>query len=179
MYTRRRVLAFVPFIAVAGCANEFQDPPRYANRPSLNLGELTHQAVDRLLQSAPQVTAGVPLVVSSITDTQHLDQSSRFGNIVADFVRSRLTQNHFLISEPRLRAAMLMKRDEGEMMLGRDAHSLVSAPTYSCILTGTYAPADTLVYVDLKLISGTDAKILSAVDYVVWRNGDVNSLLTG
>jgi len=61
-----------------------------------------------------------------LTDAQRIDQSSAFGNIVADFVRSRPAQNHLLVAESRLRWSMLLKANEGEVMLGRTTANLVA-----------------------------------------------------
>jgi hypothetical protein len=125
----------------------------------------------------PDVASAVPIIVSSVTDAQHVDQSSEFGNIVADFARTRLAQNGMIVSEPRLRSAMLLKTDQGEMMLGRNPVALVAPPTYSAILTGTYAVADANVYVSLKLIRADNAQIIAAADFVAKRYQDASNLL--
>ena len=181
--TRRRFFVFGCVLALNACANGLQEAPQpvgqhiYKYGPAHGLDQQTYQAVDRLLQATPQLTPDVPVVVSSITDAQRIDQSSRFGNIVADLVRSRLAQEHVAVSEPRLRSAMLLKTNEGEMMLARDSRAIVPGPLYSLILTGTYAAADSRVYVALKLVSVYDARILSAVDFVVRRDNDISNLL--
>lgn len=170
----RRTLVFGSILALAACADRFQNPPR----PPYNLVELTYKAVDRLGQrSTPQLTPEIPIVVSSITDAQKIDQSSKFGNLIADFARSRLAQNHLTVSEQRLRSSMQFQKDDGEMMLARDRRIIVTDPMHSCILTGTYAAARSQVYVGLKLIRMDDAHIISAVDFVVLRNDDVSRLL--
>jgi hypothetical protein len=120
----------------------------------------------------------VPITVSSITDSQHVDRSSPFGNMVADFARARLAENHMLVSEPRLRSALLMQVDPGEMFLSRDPSKLTMPhPPYAAVLTGTYGAGDDHVFVSLKLIRTDNAQILSAADFVIPRGGDVGSLL--
>ncbi len=170
-------------LILSACAQGYRDPVAltsigsYDHGPPGDLAVLTYSAVDKLLSTTPQLTVAVPLVVSSITDSQMIDQSSSFGTIIADLVKSRLSQDHMNVSEQRLRTSMLFKRDEGEMMLARDKRAIVPGPLYSCILTGTYAAAGSRIYVALKLISANDARIVSAVDFVVFRNKDVNRLL--
>ncbi len=179
MRARGKAIVVVLTLALSACAGGFHDPFHAEAPPPQDLGQLTYQAVDHLLESAPDLVAGMPVVVSTITDTQQLDHSTPFGNIVADFVRSRLAEQHSDVSEPRLRAAMLLRKNEGEMMLGRDSKSLVPPPLYSAILTGTYAAGGERVYVTLRLISVPDSHILGAVAFVVWRNDDINALLGG
>lgn len=182
-FATRRLFVLGSLLALGACAGGFQEPATltgvrpYDRGPAGDLAVLTYRAVDRLLQSSPQLTPAVPVVVSSITDSQKIDQSSTFGAIIADLVKSRLSQEHMTVLEPRLRSAMFFKKDEGEMMLARDGRAIVPSPSYSCLLTGTYAAAGSRVYVALKLISADDARIVSAVDFVVWRNDDINRLL--
>lgn len=179
----RRLFVLGSLLALGACAKSFHDPVTltsvgsYDDGPPGDLAVLTYRAVDRLLRATPQLTVAVPLVVSSITDSQRIDQSSSFGTIIADLVKSRLSQEQMTVLEPRLRSSMLLKKDQGEMMLARDSRAIVPGPMYSCVLTGTYAAAGSRVYVALKLISTDDSRIVSAVDFVVWRDSDINRLL--
>ena len=172
-------------VAVAGCADRVEDPmqvscafPATGRIYNRTLPELTYAAIDKMTRCGPpEISQTVPIAVASITESQRLDRSSTFGNVLADFARSRLAQNGMDVSEPRLRSSMLLKVDQGEMMLGRDPRHLVAPPLYSAVITGTYGVADKSVFVSLKRIRTDNAQILSAVDFVVWRTGDVDKLL--
>jgi hypothetical protein len=134
-------------------------------------------AIDKMTICAKYlVSEQVPITVSSITDAQHVDQSSRLGNMIADFARSRLSENHMTVSEQRLRTDMLMAVDQGEMLLSRDPNKLTH-PAYAAVLTGTYGVGAGHVFVSLKLIRSDNAQILSAADFVLPRQGDVEALL--
>jgi hypothetical protein len=152
--------------------------PHYAGGPAA-LPQLTYAAVDKMTSCAKDlVSERVPITVSSITDTQHLDRSSTFGNMVADFARARLAENHMDVSEPRLRRELLMQADQGEMFLSRDPSKLtVPHPPYAAVVTGTYGVAANNVYVSLKLIRTDNTQVLSAADFVLPRQGDIDSLL--
>jgi len=76
--------------------------------------ELTYAVIDKMtLTAPPEMSPLVPIIVSSVTDTQHLGETSVFGNAVAD---------------PRLRSTLLLKEDQGEMILSRDRDYLVTPP---------------------------------------------------
>jgi hypothetical protein len=186
---------FSTLAALAGCGDQMQgaqpqfvsgtDCPAYA-RPtriyaagSAVLPELTYVAVDKMTFCARDVVSEkVPITVSSITDSQHVDRTSPFGNMVADFARARLAENHMAVSEPRLRSDLLMQADKGEMFLSRDPSKLTMPhPPYAAVLTGTYGVGSDNVFVSLKLIRTDNAQVLSAADFVVPRSGDVGSLL--
>lgn len=155
-------------------------PPKrlYASEP-VALPELTYAAIDKMtFCSKDIVSERVPITVSSITDSRRLDQSSTFGNMVADFARARLAENHMAVSEPRLRSDLLMKADQGEMFLSRDPGKLtVPHPPYAAVLTGTYGVGANHVFVSLKLIRTDNTQLLAAADFVLPRSGDVEALL--
>jgi TolB-like protein len=174
--------------ALSACAAGFEDPDPVqlsctaaseypAQTYSDNLPQKTYGAVDRLIICAsPEISSRVPIVVSSITDSRLLDRTSTFGNMIADLVRSRLAQKGMTVSDPRLRSTMLLKKDQGEMMMARDPRSLVTPPTYSAILTGTYGVGESEVFVSLKLLQADSGRIISAADFMVGRDG-INNLL--
>jgi FlgO protein len=158
----------------------YQPPTRlYASEPEA-LPELTYAAIDKITFCARDVVSErVPITVSSITDSQHLDQSSAFGNMVADFARARLAENHMTVSEPRLRSGLWMRVDQGEMFLSRDKDTLTQPhPLYAAVLTGTYGVGANHVFVSLKLIRADNTQLLSAADFVLTRYGDVEALLS-
>lgn len=180
-FSRRLGLAGVAALALVlvGCT-AFEDPqvPSERARYGGDLGTLTYRAVDRLLAQAPEIAPGSTLVVASVANVQELDKSSPFGNIVADLTRDRLVQQGINVVEPRLRTAMLLKHAQGEMMLSRDPRAMVAPPSAAGVLTGSYAVGGDRIYVSLKLVSRTDARIVSATDYAVPRYRDANGLLS-
>jgi hypothetical protein len=180
---------------LTGCGDHMQDaPPQLASGAdcpayahpariyaagSGALPELTYAAVDRMAFCAKDIVSEtVPITVSSITESQYVDRTSPFGNMVADFARARLAENHLTVSEPRLRSNLLMKANQGEMFLSRDPSKLTMPhPPYAAVLTGTYGVGSENVFVSLKLIRTDNAQVLSAADFIVPRSGDVGSLL--
>jgi hypothetical protein len=186
-----RMLRTLPGIAAVlaglnGCA-AYQGPtgvacaarPRDAVRVyTQTLPELTYAAIDKITRCLPpDIRDNVAIVVASLTESRRIDQSSDFGNLVADLARSRLVQNRMIVMEPRLRSAMLLRPGEGELMLARDAAKLVAPPVYSAVLTGTYAAGDTIVYVGLKLMRADNGQILAAADFIADRSEGVDELL--
>jgi TolB-like protein len=163
---RQFALCFPMIFAVASCVS---DRPAALGSAYIrgDLGTLTYRAVDQIMVSAPQITRDTPLVVSSLSDVQNLEQSSAFGNIVADMVRTRLVQDGYTTSEIRLRNAVNFQKNEGEFLLSRNSKAILPPQNVAAILTGTYTATPQKVYISLKFISVSDAHIISGVDYVV------------
>jgi hypothetical protein len=172
--TLRRFATVVPLcLAIVGCAT---DPNMLATSSNTisdssyqqaDLRTLTYRAVDMVLAAAPDVSSKSSLVVASLSDAQNLERSSGLGNIVADMIRTRLAQTGHRTSEVRLRNAMSLKNDDGEFFLSRNKGASMPPPNTAAILTGTYAASYQKVYVSIKLISATDAHIVSGADFVI------------
>jgi hypothetical protein len=82
-------------------------------------------------------------------------------------VRTRLTQDGHTTSEMRLRRDVAFNKGEGEFLLSRNPHALMAPPNAAAVVTGTYAASVENLYVSLKLVSATDAHIISGADFVV------------
>jgi TolB-like protein len=170
----RRFAMFFPLVlAIAGCVND-PDAPATSSvtmgaSPYIrgNLGTLTYRAVDLILAGAPDVTADTPLIVASLSDAQNVETTSAFGNIVSDMIRTRLVQDGHSASEIRLRRAVSFNKGEGEFILSRNPHALMAPKNAAAIVTGTYATSYEAVYVSIKLVSATDARIIAGADFVV------------
>ena len=169
-------------LAVAGCVNDPQMPATSSvtigATPYLrgDLGTLTYRAVDLIFAAAPEVTADTPLIVASISNTENVETSSAFGNIISDMIRTRIVQSGHTASEIRLRKEMSFNRGEGEFLLSRNRRALMTPSSAAAIVTGTYATSYEKVYVSIKLVSATDARIIAGADFVVPLR-DVDGLL--
>jgi hypothetical protein len=170
-------------LAVTGCG--LTDPPGPAISSTVvgsapyargSLGSLTYRAVDLIVAAAPDVRTDTPLIVASIADTQNVESGTALGNIVSDMIRTRLAQDGYTASEFRLRNEVAFSKGQGEFMLSRNRHALMAAPNAAAIVTGTYACSFENVYFSLKLVSATDAHIISGADFVIPLK-DVTGLL--
>jgi hypothetical protein len=166
-------IAIILVLAMTGCAADPQVPANSTVTAGASayirgdLATLAYRAVDLLLAGSPDAQEDTPLVVASIANIKDLGTSSPLGNIVADMVRTRLVQDGHVTTDMRLRNAVSFSSKDGEFLLSRNRRSLVPPPHAAAVVTGTYAIGYDKVYVSLKLISATDARIISAADFVV------------
>jgi hypothetical protein len=170
----KRLLSALPICFIlAGCVSDQNaiatSSADHGSGPYIrgDLGTLTYRAVDLLLSEAPELNGGATLVVSSIAEVTNLDHSSAMGNIVADMIRTRLVQQGHTTSEFRLRNALTFNHGEGEFLLSRNRRALMGSPNAAAIVTGTYAVSFDKVYISLKLVAASNARILSGADFVV------------
>jgi hypothetical protein len=167
-----------------GCANPYSNTAASsvtvgsAPLSDGELGERTYRAVDRMLDENPTLMGSrAPVAVGSVADIQDVSHGTPFGNIIADFARTRLVQRGVPVTELRLRSSVLLERTQGEMMLARDRRAIYPPPAAADLLAGTYAIGSGRVYVSLKIISTADAHIAAAADFSVPLQGDAQALL--
>lgn len=169
--------ACVPYTGVADQA-VYEEGVRVAPNPT-RLSAPTNRAVDGMLAQAPLLLAThSPAVVGSIADIRDVNQATPLGNIIAELTRSRLVQRGLPVSEMRLRTEVALEPGIGEMTLSRQRRQVYPPPVAAEIVTGTYAVASDAVYVSLKIVEADNARILAAMDFVLPRTPDVDTLLT-
>jgi len=182
--TRRFGLAAAVALTVGACG--LTEPDREATSTTLRgsgparvggLGSLTYRAVDLMLAETPAVPKDTPIVVATISNVDDLNKADPLGNMVSDFVRTRLVQTGANVSEMRLRNAVLFNRRNGEIALSRNVGAVIKPVNAAVIVTGTYGTSYTTVYVSLKMVSATDGRILAGADYVVPRSAEVEGLI--
>jgi hypothetical protein len=81
-------------------------------------------------------------------------------------IRTRLAQDGHTSTEMRLRRDVNFNKGQGEFLLSRNPRTLMRPPNAAAVVTGTYATSSQKVYVSLKLISASDAHIISGADFV-------------
>jgi TolB-like protein len=136
----------------------------------------SYAATDRLInQLAQPLDPSKPVLVASLADVANLDHSSPLGQIIAEQVGSRLSQLGYDVVEARLRTTMAINAG-GEFMLSRDVRRLSQTHEAQAVLAGTYAPGQNEVYVSLRLIRATDARVLAGFDYALPAGPTTRSL---
>ena len=142
-----------------------------------DLGTLTYRAVDLMLAETATLPKDTPIVVSTISSVEDLNRADPLGNMVSDFVRTRLVQTGSNVSEMRLRNAVLFNRRQGEIALSRNIGALIKPANAAVIVTGTYGTSYTTVYVSLKMVNVADGRIIAGADYVLPRSPEVEGLI--
>lgn len=118
-----------------------------------------------------------PILVATLVDINDLQTSSGFGRMSAEQIGSRLASNGLPVAEIKLRESILVQEGKGELMLSRDAREIARARGAQAVVVGTYATGKDAVYVNVRLVSAMDGRILSTTDYVVPMTRDVAVLL--
>ena len=176
-------LALVIFMTglIAGCSDRYTNDAAFSSDKSVETVDLvavSHQVVDRLVNSSQQVLAqGKPIMVASLVNVSDLEESSVLGRIVSEQIRSRFTQLGYTTKELRYRGNIMVRSGSGELVLSRDVKNLSEAQQAQAVVAGVYAVAETNVYVTLRILRAEDGIVISSADYALPKGEDVTSLL--
>ena len=169
----RRFAVMLPLgLAIVGCANDFPLPA--TSSVTLGASPYSRGELGRHLPSSGPHVAAIRCHTDHTVDCGfHFGRAKpgpqfRVGNILSDIkFRTRLVQDGHTAQEVRLRTAIGFYHGEGEFLLSRNRHALMTPPSAAGIVTGTYAVGSDSIYVSLKLVSATDARIIAGADFVV------------
>jgi TolB-like protein len=119
-----------------------------------------------------------PILVATLVNINDLQASSGFGRMSAEQIGARLANSGLPVAEIKLRDSILVQEGKGELMLSRDARALAHSRGAQALVVGTYATGHDAVYVNVRMVSASDGRVLSAVDYVVPMTRDVAALVS-
>jgi len=121
---------------------------------------------------------GERVIVTTFVDVDNLYRTSRFGRTLTEALSTRLFGHGFGVIEVRKAAALLMKSDQGEMVLTRDAELLARQHEADSIVAGTYSLTPNSVIVNVKLLDCDSQEVLSATGIEIQRSRNINYLLS-
>jgi len=141
--------------------------------------QATRSAARLLVNSMHQgLPAEEPILVSSFVNIDDLTESSTFGRIVAEQIASNVAQQGFKIVEMKLRQeGIFIKERKGEFLLSRELQAISAAHEASAVLVGTYAVAEDLVYVTVRLVLVEDSSVIAAHDFSLPVGPNVHRML--
>tara|TARA_Y100000758_G_scaffold263082_1_gene201875 strand:- start:77 stop:616 length:540 start_codon:yes stop_codon:yes gene_type:complete len=166
---------------LAACSDVYTNDAAYMsedNMPMVDLVGTSHQVVDRLVDTSQQLLdKGKPIIVASLVNVSDLQESSVLGRIVAEQIRSRLTQLGYVTQELRYRGSVLVRAGNGELVLSRDVKNIRDVQQAQAVVAGVYAVAENNVYLTLRILRAEDGTVISSADYALPKGEDVTSLL--
>lgn len=141
---------------------------------------VSYSAIDQLIQgSLAPIDPTHPVLVTTVVSQDELAESSPLGRLLAEEMTSRLANAGYTVHELKIGKVLSIKDGTGETMLTRNARDVSDRTGAQAIVVGTYTVGHDKVFVNVKLVRATDARILSAVDYDLTLTPDIRSLVGG
>ena len=179
----------------AGCTfcpaqgKECSRPPTFETRARQtqprNVGFVSHSifavAGDIAIQLKNNMKSGQigdwPCIVTTFVDIDNLEESSRFGRVLAESVGSELFRLGADVKDVRPSKALYFQPGTGELILSRKAKRLAASVSARAVLVGTYTKAADSVIVTARLIDLYNGKVLSVAGEEIAKTKSVKALL--
>lgn len=130
---------------------------------------LAERALPPLVPRHPEM----PIIVTTLVNNDDLTQTSRFGRVLQEHIRSRLVQLGFTIKEIKLTNTLQIYPRAGETMLSRDLSLLAGARQAQAILAGTISHTDSTMYISARLINPLNSNIIASDDYKLCMDDNI------
>lgn len=182
LFCWRALLCAVLLLAAgSGCSSRWNgtlaEPLLGGDVDLVSLGDRVAQSL--ITQAMPPLAAqgDLPVLVTTVVNNDNLDDTSGFGrsfqnNIIAGFV-----WRGYGVRELKLRRDLLVELHRGEFMLSRDLDELRGVQQAQAVVVGTYALANRIMYLSIRLVSTQDHTILSAYEQRLCLDANTLGLL--
>lgn len=168
--------ALVGTLLLTGCASDKNTRVVDAQVDLVNVIDEAGAAL--LSQAAKGVVKQRIILATSFVNIDDLQQSSTFGRLLGDTISGDMVGRGYNVVEVRLRNSLFMQPSRGEFMLSRELQSVGAAHDAQAVLVGTYAIGGDYVYVNARLVSVIDSRVLSSHDFRLPLNRDIRKMLT-
>jgi len=172
------ILSAVLAVSATGCATLSGTPQRVAYSNSLD--SLLYEAADQIIDgpaSNASMALNRPIVVATSVNVDDLGESSTFGRLASQLVASRLAQRGYLVRDVTYTRVLSVTPETGEMVLSREASKLAAQYDAQAVVAGAYAVGGEKIYLNLRLLSASDGRVLSAVDLAIPLNEDTQRMI--
>lgn len=158
---------------LSGCASTQAEPQQAAK---FDMIDANHKAAKKLLSDA-NVSAGTSIIMATVVNIDEIEKSSTLGRQISEHVASQCVESGMSVVEMKFRENIYIKQNEGELMLTREIGKLARTHSANAVIVGTYAVADSVIYVTLKMVDPNTNMVMSAADYTLPLNYDMTEML--
>jgi len=112
------LIALSAVLLVTACSTTPQGEAAVTDNPQV-VQETSYLLTERLAQQAPAWVRSGPVLVATFVDVDQLEQSTTLGRTITEQTITRLVQLGFPVVEVKLRSALFVKQNTGELLLSR------------------------------------------------------------
>ncbi len=158
---------------ILGCTAAQPEPKQLIK---FDMTATNYLAAQKLLADA-KLSSGTTIIMATVVNIDEIEKSSTFGRLVSEHIASYAAQSGMGIVEMKFRENVYMKQHEGELMLTREISKIARNHSAEAVIVGTYAVADSAVYVTLKMVDPSTNRVIAASDYTLPLNHDLAEMV--
>lgn len=175
-------------VLVSGCAVTEELNRELFDTRKVNLTDSAYAAADMLAQQTKShINQMTPVRIGVLTDVTTPNETTAFGNHIANQIGSRFVQLGYNVRSVPLPPAMTpnMAATPGTVMnpmavggapVPMQTGILPSMAKNECLLTGTYTRMKDNILVSLRILQAPDSRVVAAYDYTVPMTREMNEM---
>jgi len=144
-------------------------PERYTQRFVWKMQYLAWQLREKAMVEAASPPS---VLMTTIVQVDNLYKATGFGRLLTEQLMTELTRQDFKVYEARKTDVYLLRDNEGEFSLSRDAYWLSDEYKADSVLVGSYSVSSDQVVVNVRLVDSRDAQVLGAASAMMNLKGD-------
>ncbi|MDB5490740.1 MAG: hypothetical protein JWO78_589 [Micavibrio sp.] len=180
-----RLVLMTTMLLLSGCAVAEEMQTTLFDTTKVNLTDSTYAATDMLApQAKARITQNTPIRIAPLTDVAAPNETTAFGNQVANQIGSRLVQLGYNVQS--VAAPPLAASDSPVQLTPVElsaAPKITQGPVKAsvgrggdCVVGGTYTRMKNTILVSLRIVQAPDQRIIAAYDYNVPLTGEIDKL---
>lgn len=168
---------------IAGCSSTGQSLFAQENDLIVQSQQLASHLIKNMEETAITVTRmpvgkDEPILVTTFVDVTALEPDSDFGRIIADQVASGFVQRGYHLVEAKLRKdGLLIHENMGELLLSRKLQEVSQSFAAAFVIIGTYSVGKKHIFLNAKVISVQNSRIMAANSIKIKINDTIQDLL--
>jgi len=171
---------------VFGCSQKYPSgkkalSPGYTSfDPYSNILESSYNIADKLREDLSKrgISRDVQILSASFVNIDNLEESCTLGRLISEQLSTRLAQYGYKLMEMKLRReSVFIKEGKGEFLLSRELKNISAEHDAAAVLVGTYAVADSFVFISTRIVSTKDNTVITGCDYQLVLDFVTESLL--
>ena len=141
-----------------------------------DMTSINYKAAEKLLLDA-KLPLESAVIMATVVNIDDIENSSTLGRLISEQMSARFIQAKMNVIEMKFRENVYIKQNTGELMLTREIGKIAKTHSANAIIIGTYAVANSAVYVNIKIINPSTNIAIAATDYVLPMNRDVEDMI--
>jgi TolB-like protein len=163
-------------LLLSGCANQ-GGAQTFAAPQEVNIVSLMNSSAADLVVNAAGLPVGGPVIAATFVNIDNLQESSTLGRTLAEMFATGLVRAGLTVMEVKMRDSLFIRESTGELILSRDIRRLSASHDAQAVLIGTYAQAESMVYLNVRIVRSSDNVVLGASNVQLPMDKNIRAML--
>lgn len=167
--------AIMAGLLLSACANQ-GGAPTFAAPQEVDVVNMMNSSASDLVANATGLQ-GSTIIAATFVNIDNLQESSTLGRALAEMFATGLVRAGLTVMEVKMRDSLFIRESTGELILSRDIRRLSASHDAQAVLIGTYARAESMVYLNVRIVRSSDNVVLGASNVQLPMDKNIRAML--